>query len=496
MAVVAVANTSTYIQGGIEYSTSTSSSGITVTVRLYFRRINVWSGSTNSSNVTESICISSSSTSYGYSQNAAVTVAGGQQNVWQGPFYTASRTFDASRGGETIYVGWKTTDNAGSYFNNTGGTTVAITLPTTATAPTGLAVDNIVPSQEGFSADVSVTGWGGAGSSATRYRELQVCTYSGSGLTEPKKINVEYGDTLSSNITTSDTLYTGGTLDIEPNTEYVIGAYATNGTYNTGSQRISAVTTLPPTTVITNTAVTSSSATFTYSVPDQGGKYDMVLKYQLDSETPVSVATLTGSGVKSGTFTITGLDPDTTYSVVASLATTAGEVVSNTVSITTEKNYTVYGSVNGEATPIAKLYCSLACLTPTSYALGSQSMITSFDAAYLERYGGAELEKILGFTLTVSLRQVDFTYTGATENIKMEVTFSDNSKYTYYDGLLDASSYILAVKLGCRGLDVLIMNPPGVDLTDSVTMVTNLSRKTKIVKKIYGSVSGVTKRVF
>lgn len=360
MAVVAVANTSTYIQGGIEYSTSTSSSGITVTVRLYFRRTNAWSGPTNSSSVTESLCISSSSTSFGYSQTAAVNVAGGQQNVWQGPFYTASRTFDASRGGETIYVGWKTTDNnSGGYFNNTGGTVVQITLPTTATAPTGLAVANITPSQEGFSADVSVTGWGGAGSSATRYRELQVCTYSGSGLTEPRKINVEYGDTLSSNITTSDTLYTGGTLDIEPNTEYVIGAYATNGTYNTGSQRIGAGTTLPPSPSLSNTALTPDSATFVYSVPNQGGKYDMALKYQMDGGELIAVDTLSGAGTKNGTFTVSGLESSTTYSIVLSLSTSVGEVTSNTINFTTESGAVLYGPVNGQTKKVKKLYGSV-----------------------------------------------------------------------------------------------------------------------------------------
>ena len=359
MAVVAVANTSTYIQGGIEYSTSTSSSGITVTVRLYFRRTNSWSGSTNSSNVTESICISGSSTNYGYSQNAAVNVAGGQQNVWQGPYFTASRTFEPSRGGGNIYVGWKTTDNAGSYFSNTGGTVVQITLPTTATAPTGLAVANITPSQEGFSANVSVTGWGGAGSSATRYRELQVCTYSGSGLTEPRKINVEYGDTLSSNITTSDTLYTSGTLDIVPNTEYVIGAYATNGTYNTGSQRIGAAVTLPPAPVLSNTVVSPDTAAFSYSIPNQGGKYSMVLKYQLDGGELVTLETITGAGAKSGNFTVSGLTQNTTYSIVVSVSTSAGEVVSNTVSFTTEIGTLLYGSVNSQAKKIEKLYGSV-----------------------------------------------------------------------------------------------------------------------------------------
>lgn len=358
MAVVAVANTSTYIQGGIEYSTSTSSSGITVTVRLYFRRTNAWSGPTNSSSVTQSICISSLSTSYGYSQTTAVTVAGGQQNVWQGPFYTASRTFDPSRGGETIYVGWKTTDNVGGYFSNAGGTTVTITLPTTATAPTGLAIANIVPSQEGFSADVSVTGWGGAGSASTRYREFQVWTYSGSGLTEPRRYQNEYGDALTSSIIVNNST-PNGNLTILPNTEYVIGAYATNGTYNTGNQRLGTGTTLPPSPSLSNTALTPDSATFVYSVPNQGGKYNMALKYQMDGGELIAIDTLSGAGTKNGTFTVSGLESSTAYSIVLSLSTSAGEVTSNTINFTTESGAVLYGSVNGQTKKVKKLYGSV-----------------------------------------------------------------------------------------------------------------------------------------
>lgn len=127
MTITAIATTSTYIQGGIDYSVATSSSGITVTVSLYFRRTNVWSGMTDSTSVTQYICISSAPDLYGYSETDGIYVAGGMQNQWQGPVFTATRTFDPSRGGENIYVGWKTVDNVSNRF--TGAANAVITLP-------------------------------------------------------------------------------------------------------------------------------------------------------------------------------------------------------------------------------------------------------------------------------------------------------------------------------------------------------------------------------
>lgn len=356
MAVVAVANTSTYIQGGIEYSTSTSSSGITVSLAFYMRRTNTYSSSTYSSSVTQQLCISSDPNNYSWSQDTAITVAGGKQNVWQGPYFTASRTFDASRGGQPIYIGWKTTDNVSGYLGGSGN--VQITLPTTATAPTGLAVSNAQKYQNSFAATVSVTGWGGAGDANSRYRELQVWTYNASSLVEPRKYQKATGNTMSSVITV-DNNSGYGTLTIVPNTMYTIGMFASNGTYNTSSQRVGDWTTLPPTPSLSNTSVTTTSAGFSYSVPNQGGKYNMAVKYQIDGGSKVSVTTLSGSGTKSGNFTVSGLTPNTSHTIVVSLTTDIGEVVSNTVSFTTLPNFKLYGSVNNKTKKITKMYCSV-----------------------------------------------------------------------------------------------------------------------------------------
>lgn len=260
---------------------------------------------------------------------------------------TGTRTVSYSAGSGTR------SDFAGYWSKDVGG------FPGTSSPPTGLACSNIQSLQNGFTATVSITDWGENNTGTVdRYRELQVWTASSSGLVEPRRYQDVRSDSLSGAITCDNS--SSGTLTIVPNTEYTLGVYATNGASATDSSRVGNYTTLPPTTTISNTVVTPDSATFTYSIPNQGGKYDMVLSYQLDGGSLITVTTLTGSGTKSGSFTVSGLAPETTHTLTATLTTTAGEVVSNTVTFTTAQvPVKLYGSVNGQTKLVRKLYGSV-----------------------------------------------------------------------------------------------------------------------------------------
>ena len=111
----AIANTAnSYIQGGLEIITSKSGGNVTVTAKLYMRRTNNYSGSTYDSNVSRSITIDGTTTS----GSGAVTVAGGQQNVWQGPILTASKTFSGSA--RSITISWATSGAASTNLNGSG----------------------------------------------------------------------------------------------------------------------------------------------------------------------------------------------------------------------------------------------------------------------------------------------------------------------------------------------------------------------------------------
>lgn len=357
MAVVAVANTSTYIQGGIEYDAYVSGSNIVVNVRLYFRRTNAWSGQTHSSSVGEYICISTDPANYNYSQTGSITVAGGQQDVWQGAFFSASRTFDSSRGGNTIYVGWKTNDNVSSYF--TGSNNIQITLPTVNTPPTGLAGSNVVAHIDGFTADVSITGWGVG--SGTRMKSLSVWTYDPSSFVAPRRVNRAYGDSLSDTITTNNTSEPlGGTLNITGNTRYTLGVYAENGSAGTVATRVGNYTTLAYAPSLSATPIDDSSVLITYSLQADGGFYAKNVQYSLDGgNTWVTGATINTGSATTSTFVIGNLSPNTAYNVKTRVSTTAGETNGNDVSFTTLVGMNFLGPVNSKSKSILKFYAPI-----------------------------------------------------------------------------------------------------------------------------------------
>lgn len=360
MAVVAIANTSTWIQGGIEYDAYVSGSNIVVNVRFYMRRTNVYSDITRSSDITQYICISGDPNNWNYSQTDEITVYGGQQNVWQGPYFTASRTFDASRGGSTIYVGWKTVDNLGyPYLSGSGNTT--ITLPSAVSPPTGLAASNIVRNVDSFTADVSITSWGSGGASADRYLELQCWTYDASGFVQPRRYQPYYTSNLSATITVNNSSrYTeeSGPLTITPNTMYTIGAYATNGAVATGSQRVGGYTTLAMPAELSLVSQSGTSATLSYSIAADGGKYDKTIQYSLDGGTTwITLTTATGGSAVSGTFTLSNLVFGNTYNILTKTTTNAGDSISPAPYVLyLPLHRKTYGSVSGVATDIDTLY--------------------------------------------------------------------------------------------------------------------------------------------
>lgn len=353
MARVAIANTSTYIQGSVDYYAYVSGSNIVVDVYFAMRRTNSYSGSTYSSTATPSIMISGSQ-SWNYTGNPGITVAGGQQDVWQ-DIYSASRTYASSAGGSTIYVGWKVDNDNSGYFGGSG--VAAITLPTTNTPPTGLATSNTRPGVESFTSTVSITGWGVG--SGTKYKELQVWTYSASGLVTPRRYSEIQGDSLSSDITVSNSS-SGGDLVIRGNTRYVIGAYANNGSANTGSQRAGASVTLAYAPTMSATPIDDSSVLITYSLQADGGFYAKNVQYSLDGGTTwVTAATINTGSATTGNFAITGLAPNTAYVLKTRVSTTAGETNGNDVSFTTLVGMNFLGPVNSKSKSIIKFYAPI-----------------------------------------------------------------------------------------------------------------------------------------
>lgn len=245
----------------------------------------------------------------------------------------------------------------------------SVTVTEAVTAPTGLTVSNLQRGTRSFSADVSVTGWGGAGSGNSRYRELQVWTL---GMTEPRKYQPAYGDSLSSRIVVNDTS-SGGTLVIIPNTMYTIGSYATNGSISTGSVRYGDFATLPEAAEVAFLSTDGETATFSYTTKADGGQYPKRIEYSLDAgNTWLVGTTVTGGAIQTGEFTVTGLTPGTEYTMLTRTRTDAGATLGNSVVFiaatiqgygsvgeTTKKITRAYGSVNGTTKRIVAGYWSV-----------------------------------------------------------------------------------------------------------------------------------------
>lgn len=280
--------------------------------------------------------------------------AGGYQGYY-GSFTYGAGGASASGSWNNEYVGpdWTTKMSIGFSISQSGGTynvwcsgysynafSVNVSIPAQQSAPTGLTCSNIVPGASSFSALVTVSDWGVGGTTSGRYRELQVWTYSSSGLVEPRRYQPEYGSTLSSVITVNNSS-DGGSLTIIPNTRYVIGVYATNGAVPTGAQRIGAYYTIceaPTFSEDTQTRAPYNKVTvsFDYTTPVDGGALTKTLYYSLDNLTWTSTGETISSGSQtSGTFTITLPADDSSHTVYLRTTTSAGNSTSTSISVHT-----------------------------------------------------------------------------------------------------------------------------------------------------------------
>lgn len=280
---------------------------------------------------------------------------------------TFSRTV-AGSGNRTVTF----TAGSGQRSDFAGTWTATVNMPSSVTAPTGLAASNIVPGPDYFSATISVTGWGGAGNATTRKREFQVRTYDASSLITPRRKQQATGNTMSSVITTSNGSTDDGGLTITPNTRYTLAMWATNGTQNTGSKRIGNYVTLGSKPLISLTSRNGNRVTFDYLVGADGGFYNKTVEYSVDNNPNwTNLASITGTSGASGTISLNNLSPNKLHKLEVRVVTTAG-TISTTYYFDTktiafygpdtneeaQKVTKLYGSVNGDATHITRLYGS------------------------------------------------------------------------------------------------------------------------------------------
>lgn len=261
-----------------------------------------------------------------------------------------SGTIDMGASGGTLKLGYFGQRNG----SNTSEEYLTWTVDPAVSPPTGLNVTNITATQTSITANVSISGWGVG--SGTRYRELQVWEANMSG---DRRYQAVTGDATSGNITCNNS--SSGTLTITQNTKYWIGGYASNGSANTGSQPFGTVVTLPPAATCSFNSATKNSIKVNWAVANQGGERSFTVDYRLDSGSWVTVETISTSGAKSGTFTITGLKPNSTHGIDVRTHLVGGSTIGGQTitASTTDVTAKWYGSVSNSRKRAKKMYCSV-----------------------------------------------------------------------------------------------------------------------------------------
>jgi len=358
LGVIAQANTSTYIVGGLDTYLTPVSGGVRVECYFYYKRTNTYAGSTYSSSTDVVITIDGSTTS----ANIEPLIPG-YNNAWIGPYVYASKTFTS---GGDITISWSATDNAGAYFGGSGSTT--ITVPS---APTGLTRSNTVISPTSVSATLSITSWGVGGTQADRYLELSVVNAE---LTKRNYKRAYIGTSTSANITVDNSATSEPTthkeITIGPNDHYYLVEYATNGAMGslTTNQSIYTPCNAP---TVTKGDATDTTQPFTFAAPAGNGALATVFRYRYKANGgSFGDWVYAARNATSGSVTITGLTANTSYTMESQVITTTSTAAPYTVTTTsstttttfttTETPRKAYGSVGGQTKRAAKIYGSVA----------------------------------------------------------------------------------------------------------------------------------------
>lgn len=262
---------------------------------------------------------------------------------------------------EAIFQVWNNAESGG--VGGTASVWFSVSYPSGVTAPTGLGINSISVTDTSVSANVYVSGWGGAGDANSRYRNLSVMRTNYKPDNQRRYQRV-YGNATSGIITvTSNTQYGTGTID--PNTRYWLWWYATNGTYGTGAPETSTteVVTKAAAPTVSLSSAGTSNAIFSYSTSADGGFYDKTLQYSLDGGVNwTTVSTITGGTASTGDFFVANLLSGAEYSLQTRVITTAGTTTGPTVTFSTrvlsQTKSKTYGPVSGEARQIGLLYGS------------------------------------------------------------------------------------------------------------------------------------------
>lgn len=336
LGVLAISNTSTYIQGGIDTWITDNGSSKTVDCYLYFRRTNTYSGQTYSSSTAMTVTIDGTSASA-----TSATSIPGYNNDWQGWYVHCSKTFTGDA--KTITISWSSS-GVGSYFNGSGSTT--ITVPASYTNPSTPSVTLKSKTYNSATFAVSISSYGNPSSASGRYIEAAILAQNSYGNSYRYAIAQ---NTTSATITVNNSSSTGSTaLTIQGNKKYWYGGYASNTQKNVSTVTGSFYTPCPPLSALSLSSQAYSTyntinAVISYTRQSDGGAETRTGKYRYSTDNGSTWTSWTSFGTvsnTSGTFTVS-LPTSKTVLLQARLDTpNGGASETKQVSITTKTTHT------------------------------------------------------------------------------------------------------------------------------------------------------------
>ena len=325
--------TYTYTRVRIDYS------GTSATAILLYSRTNDYAGATSAGSP------------------ASFSFGGGSADMSYKAFYGRQTDAEVCRCNFTISTGGGTYSGATSGNAGLLGFSGSVTVPAQTSKPTGLTVALVEPLTNGAVFDVSISSFGVPSGVEGRYIEAGILAQNSYGPTYRFSCVL---NEMASQITVTSTS-AGGTLVINPNTQYYYGGYASNTVENVHQVAGQFVTTAKAPTVKL-VGATDTTASFSYAFTADGGYYNRSVQYSLDNgATWTTAATVSGGSAANGTFTIEGLLSGSAYTMKIRSSTTAGATLGEDVlfdtNVSTADNRNIfYGSVNSEAKEITAFY--------------------------------------------------------------------------------------------------------------------------------------------
>lgn len=410
----AITNTANqYIQGGLEITTSTNGGNVTVTAKLYVRRTNAYSSATTDSSVAKSITIDGSTTS----ATAALNLAGGQQNTWQGPVLTATKTFTGSA--RNINVSWSMKGSYTTNFNGSGSATFAV--PAGYVAPSGGYITITGKTYNSVTAKVGVSSFGiPAANKELDFKVLEAAYTEERATRQNNYLANGATTTVNNNSATS-----GGGITIVGNKLYHTGLYASNCALNYKFQGPTFTTPCPPLSALSFKShsyktYNTENAVVAWTRQSDGGALARTLRYRYSTDNGKTYSGWASAGAAtagSGTFTISGLPTAKTVIVQAKLTTSAGDSKTKSLTFTTLATHTapnfsnfaytdtnaavtaLTGSdqtfIQGQSVPVVKVPAANKATGNQSIAISSYNITFSGSSYSMGYSSSAEVSKTL-----------------------------------------------------------------------------------------------------